>query len=256
MPPEILLRFKEKSNIDFKIGVVVTDFDVHYLWVHPEVDLYFVAGKLAKEKLIAYGINADKIKITGIPVMPQFLQNFDTPNLMTKWKFSSDKKRLLLMAGGAGVGNLEQTCKKILSKYDNIEVIALAGKNEKLLKNLTNLKNKYPNNFFPMGFTTEIHELMYLSDLIVTKPGGLSTSECLLMKKPMLLINPIPGQEEHNAEILTKLGVAVLAKNLLDDIDYMFKNLNQFEIALNNLPTLNSQLLFQEEIKKLLHSYI
>lgn len=252
MPPEILIRYKEKTGAKFKIGVVITDFDVHYLWVHPQVDLYFVAGRLAKEKLIAYGIEESKIIISGIPVMPQFLQVQDENMLIQEWNFNKDKKRLLLMAGGAGVGSLDSICTKILNQYPDLELIALAGKNEKLLNQLNHIKNKHPHNFYPMGFTTKVHELMQVSDLIVTKPGGLSTSECLLMKKPMLLINPIPGQEEHNAELLTKQGVAKLSKNLINDLDSMLSNLDSFKAAFNNLPSLQTEKIIQNEIMNLL----
>lgn len=251
MPPEILIAFKEKTQMNFKIAVVVTDFDVHYLWVHPEVDMYFVAGKKAKDKLIAYGIDENKIHISGIPVMPQFLKPSEVESLTKKWNFNPEKKRLLLMAGGAGVGGLDGLCKKILSKYPDIEVIALAGKNEKLLNNLVNIKNKGFNNLHPMGFTTEVHELMQLSDLIITKPGGLSTSECLVMKKPMLLINPIPGQEEHNAKLLTELGVAMLSKKLLVDIEYMLNNLDNFKAALNNIDSLQTEDIIRKKLQEL-----
>lgn len=251
MPPEILIAFKKKTKINFKIAAVVTDFDVHYLWVHPQVDIYFVAGQTAKDKLIAYGIDENKIHISGIPVMPQFLNLSDSTELMKKWKFNPDKKRLLIMAGGAGVGSLDGLCKKILSKYNDIEVIALAGKNEKLLDNLINIKNKGHDNLHPMGFTTEVHELMQLSDLIITKPGGLSTSECLVMKKPMLLINPIPGQEEHNAQLLTQLGVAMLSKNFLLDLDYMLNNLEIFKTACNNIDSLPTESIFKEKLQQI-----
>lgn len=251
MPPEILHRFQEKTGKHFKIAVVVTDFDVHYLWVHPRADYYFVAGELAKNKLISYGIAPEKIVISGIPVMPQFLQSYNYTDLEKKWQFQAGKKRLLIMAGGAGIGNLEGTCKKILERYPDLEVIALAGKNEKLLASLEKLQKKYPDNFHPMGFTKEVHELMFLSDLVITKPGGLSTSECLLMKKPMLLINPIPGQEEHNATMLCQAGVAVLADNLLNDVHYMLANLKRFQDQLNALPTLDTKNIIVDGIQKL-----
>lgn len=231
MPPEILLRLKEKTNLQFKIFVVVTDFDVHYLWTHIEADHYFVAGQLAKDKLIKYGITSDKITISGIPIMPLFFYQYtveEKQQLHHQWKTHNNKIKVLLMAGGAGIGDLDVIAKDILSKRENIQLIVLAGKNKELLEKLQSLEKQYPANIIAMGFTNKVHELMNISDIVMTKPGGLSTSECIAMKKPMLLVNPIPGQEEHNAIYLESLGIAKLAKNINDDLNFVINNLPNF----------------------------
>ena len=115
------------------------------------------------------------------------------------------------MGGGAGVGNMDAMTSRLLALDPTIQLIVLAGKNSALLESLQSLSATYPGRLLAMGFTQEVHALMACTDLVITKPGGLSTSECLVMGLPMLLVNPIPGQEERNAAFLLQEGVAVRA---------------------------------------------
>jgi processive 1,2-diacylglycerol beta-glucosyltransferase len=240
MPPEILIRFREKQKLNFKIHVVVTDFDVHYLWVHPNADHYFVAGENAKQKLIQYGISSEKISISGIPIMPNFFIKQDKEILFKKWNLSADKRTILLMAGGAGVGDLDIVADSILNSFNDIQVVALSGKNEKLLNKLNSISKKHVNRMLPVGFTNEVHELMTISDLVVTKPGGLSTSECIYLKKPMVLINPIPGQEELNAENIEKLGLGKLSFDLVNDLNSVISELPEYQNNFSKLTAVDS----------------
>lgn len=228
MPPEILLRFKEKNKLNFDISVVVTDFDVHYLWLHNNIKQYFVGGELAKNKLIKLGVNEKNITISGIPIMPQFFNSFNKQKLLEKWNLDSDKKTLLLMAGGAGIGSLDSISNEILSSINDVQIIALPGKNKELFDKLKKLEDKFGCRLKTIGFTNEVHELMFLSDLVVTKPGGLSTSECIALKKPMLLINPIPGQEEFNAKNIEQRNLGKLSTDIINDMKFMLKDLDKF----------------------------
>jgi processive 1,2-diacylglycerol beta-glucosyltransferase len=250
MPPEILTKFREDEKLNFKIFVTVTDFDVHYLWLNSGIDHYFVAGDLAKNKLLTYGINQNKITISGIPIMPIFFKDYDISALKEKWLINKDKKIILMMAGGAGVGNLDIIAKNILIQRNDIQLIVLAGKNQDLLKKLNVIKTEYPMNIIPIGFTNDVHELMFCCDLVITKPGGLSTSECISMKKPMLLVNPIPGQEEHNAIYLESLGVAKLSNNINDDLNHILNHLNCFNAAFEKYITYNSENIIKEKLKQ------
>lgn len=249
MPPEILVRYKEKSLLDFKLHVAVTDFDVHQLWVHPEVNHFFVAGELAKNKLLKNNIHNEQITISGIPIMPQFFDSFNKAHLLNKWHLSANKKTLLLMAGGAGVGSLDLVAKEILDSFADVQIIALPGKNKDLLDKLNVLKETYGTLLQPIGFTSEVHELMFLSDLVVTKPGGLSTSECIALKKPMLLINPIPGQEELNAYNIEHLGLGLLAKNINQDLKIMLLNLSTYQKNFDKLIYNDTQQIFTHFFK-------
>lgn len=255
MPPEILLRLKEKKLIDFKIFVVVTDFDVHYLWTHAKADHYFVAGNMAKEKLIKYGIEERNITISGIPIASHFFNTYALEyinSLHAKWQTNNNKKKVLLMAGGAGVTALDKIAKEVLSERNDIQFIALAGKNKKLLEKLKIIEKSYPDNLIAMGFTDKVHELMAISDLVMTKPGGLSTSECLAMNKPMVLVDPIPGQEEHNVIYLESLGVAKAATNISNDLQYVIEHLDVYKEAYKNIPILNSEKIIKSKVIELL----
>ena len=251
MPPEILVRYREKYLEDFELHVVVTDFDVHQLWIHPQVDHFFVAGNLAKKKLLQNGICPNDITVSGIPIMPQFFLSFEKEAVIKKWNLDSNKKTILLMAGGAGVGDLDIVSENIVSSLDNIQVIALPGKNQELLEKLKLLQNKY-SNLLPISFTKEVHELMFLSDVVVTKPSGLSTSECIALKKPMILINPIPGQEEINAQNIENLGLGMLSNNVAEDLKIMLLNLPNYEENFKNLQSIDTQQIFTTFFKDIL----
>lgn len=253
MPPEILIRLRDKLNLNFKIFVVITDFEVHYLWIHKEVDHYFVAGEQAKKTLISQGISENKITISGIPIQPQFFNStFNISELKTKWNEIPGRKIITMMAGGEGIGALDNLVLKALEKHSEIQIFALAGKNKDLLHKLKNIQQNYPN-LTPLGFTQEVHELMAISDLIVTKPGGLSTSECLSMKKPMLLINPIPGQEEHNVIYLEQLGVAKLSNSFEEDLNHMLNNLHDYSKKYERLNSLDTAHIVLNKIQNLLN---
>lgn len=252
LPPEILVKYRRKENLNFKIVVVVTDFDVHYLWRHSHVDYYMVAGQMANEKLLSLGIDKSRIIITGIPVMPAFFQSYDKSGIINEYGFDTSKKQVLLMAGGAGVGDLDEVAKNILAQNNNVQLIALAGKNQKLLANLEELRQTFETGIYPLGFTDKVHEFMAISDMVITKPGGLSTSECLALKKPMLLINPIPGQEEHNAHYLQDLGVAKLSENFHQDFQNMLTHLDSYTHKMEKLHTYNTEELMIQFFRKLL----
>jgi len=116
-----------------------------------------------------------------------------------------------MMAGGAGVGALDALAARLLQLPADLQLIALAGKNAELLAKLRALATRHPGRLFPLGFTTTVERVMTAADLVITKPGGLSVSECLAKGKPMLLVSPIPGQEERNADYLLESGAAVKA---------------------------------------------
>jgi processive 1,2-diacylglycerol beta-glucosyltransferase len=125
-----------------------------------------------------------------------------------------------MMAGGAGVGSLDMLAERVLQLPHAPQLVALAGRNAELLQRLTALATKHPGKLFPLGFTTTVERVMTTADLVVTKPGGLSVSECLAKQRPMLLVSPIPGQEERNADYLLESGAAIKA---VDGATLVFK---------------------------------
>jgi len=193
------------------LWVQVTDFDVHALWVHPQVDHYCVASDEVAYRLADRGVPADRITVTGIPVMPQFSAELERTACAAELGLDPEKFTAVMMAGGAGVGALDALAARLLQLPADLQLIALAGKNAELLAKLRALATRHPGRLFPLGFTTTVERVMTAADLVITKPGGLSVSECLAKGKPMLLVSPIPGQEERNADYLLESGAAVKA---------------------------------------------
>jgi processive 1,2-diacylglycerol beta-glucosyltransferase len=215
LPAELLSRQKARRKAGSKglpvLWVQVTDFDVHALWVHPHVDRYCVASDEVAFRLADRGVPREKIVVTGIPVMPQFAARLDRKTCAGELGLDPAKFTVLMMAGGGGVGALDELAERVLREPAELQLVALAGRNEALLKRLQALAKKNPGRLFPLGFTTTVERIMSAADLVITKPGGLSTSECLAKGKPMLLVSPIPGQEERNADYLLEAGAAVKA---------------------------------------------
>lgn len=211
LPPELISRKIRKGKINTPCWVQITDFDVHGLWIQPRMEGYFVACEEASWKLKNYNIDPDRIHITGIPIAPVFTQEFSKKTCCEEIGISPDLPTILMMAGGEGLGDMCFLAEKILQTDIKCQIIALAGKNEILLHSLTSLSEKYKGKLIPMGFTKTIERVMAASDIAVTKPGGLTSSECLAMGLPMIIVSPIPGQEERNADYLLESGAALKA---------------------------------------------
>lgn len=211
LPPQLLSRAIEKEKFSAPVWVQVTDFDIHRLWVHEHMQGYFVASDEVAWRLADRGIENDKINVTGIPIMPDFKKRFNKSEVLDSMNLKKNTPTLILMAGGAGVGDMNQIAERILNMNLKLQIIALAGKNKKLLAQLNELANKHQGKLVPMGFTTEIEKFMHVSDFAVTKPGGLTSSECLAMGLPMIIISPIPGQEERNSDYLLEHKAALKA---------------------------------------------
>jgi processive 1,2-diacylglycerol beta-glucosyltransferase len=211
LPAELLSRRRAAGAALPPLWVQVTDFDVHALWVHPHVDRYCVANDEVAFRLADRGVARAKIAVTGIPVMPQFAVPLDRRTCAAELGIAPDRFTVALMAGGAGVGSLHELAARLLRASGELQLIALAGRNAELLAKLRALAKSHPAQLFPLGFTTTVERVMSASDLVVTKPGGLTVSECLAKHKPMLLVSPIPGQEERNADYLLEAGTALKA---------------------------------------------
>lgn len=211
LPAQLLAKQIYDRTFSKPVWVMVTDFDVHGLWIQPGMSGYFAANEEVAWKMAERGIKQENIWITGIPVMPEFGEAHDRETCAAEIGLDPQKATLLLMSGGAGVGNLVPLAERVLKANEKYQVIALAGKNEELLTSLKNLEQRYQGRLFPMGYTDRVDRLMAASDLAITKPGGLTTSECLAMGLPMIVVSPIPGQEERNADYLLENGAAMKA---------------------------------------------
>ncbi|MGJ7545434.1 MGDG synthase family glycosyltransferase [Variovorax sp. LT1R16] len=223
LPAELLMRERRRGRIDYPVWLQITDYDLHNMWLVPEMTGYLAATEEVAFRLRARGIPAERIHVTGIPVMPAFSEP-DAPALAratcaAALGLDPSHPILLMASGGAGVGDLPSMVERVLATSDQAQVIAVAGRNVEAHGRLQALAARHPGRMVAIGFTDEMHKLMAAADLVVTKPGGLTVSECLALGKPMLLISPIPGQEEHNAGFLMEEGAAWLAYDAIG-LDY------------------------------------
>jgi processive 1,2-diacylglycerol beta-glucosyltransferase len=218
LPAEIISWLKAKEKIACPQAIVVTDFDAHALWLAHHYEHYFVALDETKVHLSKLGIPIDKITVSGIPIDPVFAEKKDKIAMREKFGLAKDKLTILVSAGGFGVGNIQRLLEALSELQTPSQIIAVCGRNEELKTKLQKLAieklNSKSVSFKPIGFTTEMDEYMSASDLIVGKPGGLTTSEALAKGLVFVVVNPIPGQEERNSDHLLEKGCAIKCNNL------------------------------------------
>ena len=224
LPAQILSRLITKKRWSKPVWVVVTDFDVHALWVHPHMTGYCAAAEEIAWRMRERGLADTRIEVTGIPIMPVFSEVRSRDVCAKEAVIDHKRTTLLVMSGGLGVGAIDQLCQRILAIPGDHQVVALAGRNAALLEKLTSIAAAHPGRLFPQGFTRTIERLMTCADLAITKPGGLTSSECLAVGLPMLVVSPIPGQEERNADYLLEAGAALKAHDLAG-VDYRVRKL-------------------------------
>ena len=204
---------KRKGKVRANIVSIMTDYGIHNMWVeeHAHIDRLMVATTEMKQDCIRkYGIPADKIMVTGIPVSPRFSKEYDKEALRKEFNLEENKKTLLFFAGGGlGLGKSEKIFAELLNTNYDLQLIAVTGRNEKQKNRFENIASTSGKNITVLGYTNQVPELMAISDFVITKPGGLTSTECLAMCKPMVIINPIPGQEEQNANYFINNGTAI-----------------------------------------------
>lgn len=225
------LKRKGKTNV--KIATILTDFAIHNQWVvgHEYTDYFFVSHLGMKEDLITEGVDSNKIYTTGIPLSNKFLLEYDKSQILENFGLTPGKKTVLFFGGGElGLGKTYTfDLFKSFVKNDNIQIVALPGKNQKMKTHFENYVEEMgkENSVKVLDYTDKVAQLMSISDLVVTKPGGLTTTESLASGLPIIVINPIPGQEEENAEFLEKSQVAIWIKkddNVEEILNDLFSN--------------------------------
>jgi len=217
---EIIAWLIAKEKLAARNAIVVTDYDVHAMWLVKTVDRYFVALEESAEYLARIGVAREKIRITGIPVDPLFASPLDRAEARRALQLDPAATILLLSAGGYGIGPVEQLVKDLVALQKPWQIVAIAGKAAKVCKRLEEIARGAGKlasgaaRLVAVGFTKEMDKYMAAADLLVGKAGGLTTSEALARSLPMALIEPIPGQEERNADHLLEAGAAMRCNNL------------------------------------------
>jgi len=211
LPAELLMHQIRRERLRLPVWVQVTDFDLHRMWIMPNMAGYFAGNDEIAERMRQMIAPPAQIHSTGIPIMPAFGEAPDAAAARGQFGLDPARRMVLLMGGGAGMGGLDDVARTLLAIDQDFQLVALAGKNESMLQALQALAAQHPARLIPMGFTDQVHRLMACASFVITKPGGLSTSECLAMGVPMILNSPIPGQEERNADYLLEQGAALKA---------------------------------------------
>jgi processive 1,2-diacylglycerol beta-glucosyltransferase len=218
LPAEMVAWLKERKRLDTRLAVVVTDFDVHGMWLCRHVERYFVALEETREHLQRLGIPAERITVSGIPIDPRFAQTRDAAALRRRHGLEPDRTTILVSAGGFGVGPVEHLVRSLLELRHRAQAVVVCGRSAALKQRVDRVAASVPASanvrLSVLGYTTEMDELMAASDLLVGKPGGLTTSEALARGLIPVIVNPIPGQEERNADHLLEQGAAIRCNNL------------------------------------------
>ncbi len=219
LPAEIISWLRAKRRIATKQVIVVTDFDLHAMWLCHHYEHYFVALEETRVHMERLGIPPEKISVTGIPIDPVFAAAKDKRAMREKHGLRQDATTILLSAGGFGVGPVEKIVRSLAELKSAAEVVALCGRNEELRARVERAaaagRARAPHvTVKAVGYTTEMDEYMSASDILLGKPGGLTTSEALAKGLVFCIVNPIPGQEERNSDHLLEEGVAVRCNNL------------------------------------------
>ena len=218
LPAEIVSWLKAKERLASRQVIVVTDFDVHAMWLVHHYERYFVALDEARVYLEALGIPPEKITVSGIPIDPVFGRPKDKQEMRAKHGLAPDRTTILLSAGGFGVGSVDALIAALMPLQHRAQIVAICGRNEELRERLAKQAARLDKNanvlVKPFGYTKEMDELMAASDVVLGKPGGLTTCEALAKGLVFAIVNPIPGQEERNSDHLLEAGAGIRCNNL------------------------------------------
>ena len=210
---------KKKKKMTIPVATVLTDYKIHEQWLEfsEYLEYFFVSNEQMKQDMIKKKINESKIFVTGIPVSERFLQNYNREEICEEFELNPDNEVVLFFAGGEfGLGRKTTILmlKALIRLFSKLQVVAISGRNKKMNNKFKELvkATESEDRIKIIEFTSKIPELMSISKFVITKPGGLTITESLVSNLPILIINPIPGQEEENAEFLEQNGAGIWIK--------------------------------------------
>jgi len=203
-PNAVISRLK-RQGLNIPLYTVITDYDVHGTWINPEVNQYLVSTPQVKALLEIRGVDPSRIQVTGIPVHPDFWEAGDKVRLRQEMGLQN-MPTALLMGGGWGLSFDEEHMKLLTSWADRVQLVFCLGSNEKMISKMKEMACFQHPNIRILGYTREVSKLMDVSDVLITKPGGMTCTEALAKGLPMLFIPPLPGQEEENCEYFVQAG--------------------------------------------------
>ena len=209
MSTEVACALKRKGVIKSKVITVVTDYEAHRIWLSRGGDVFAVASDWTKKQVMSCGVGEDKIVVTGIPTNEKFSEEKDIAALKEKIGVKPDMFTVLMATGSFGIGPIEA----IIEACAGFQIVVVCGHNKNLFEKLSAQKKQ---GLIVCGLVDNMHELMAVSDVMVTKPGGLSVSEALVSKLPMIFFSAIPGQETNNVKVLKEYGIGFKSSNIND----------------------------------------
>lgn len=214
----------KKSRYNIPIYTVITDYVAHPFWINPSIDHYFVASDSVMHGLQKHDVDKNKITVSGIPIRSDFYRPADKETLFYKYGIPPSNRVVTILAGAQGVLKNVKSLSQRLLKDPSLRVIVVCGKNKALYEKLTPLAIEHSGSFRLFGYVEELHELLKLSDCLITKPGGISITEAAALHLPLILYKPVPGQEAENAKHFQAHGAAIIAESA-DEIAEHVQNL-------------------------------
>lgn len=213
IPVGLLSALKARGKIHTPLVGILTDFGVHKYWISPEVDLYLVPTEEIRRRMVRLGVAESRVRVSGIPVDPHFGVRGDKREERAALGLAPGRPTVLVMGGNYGLGPVEDAVAALRRLPLGIQLIVVCGTNRRLSRDL---QKRFGDDRHVriLGHTRTVHRLMDAADLLISKPGGLTTSESLAKGLPLLIIEPIPGQEERNAQFLMRHGAALRADTL------------------------------------------
>ncbi len=211
---EIVAIQRRRYRLSCPQVTVTTDFETHRLWVQPPTERYYTATEEGKAYLVTWGVAPRDVHVTGIPVRAAFNQPISREFARRKHGLRLDQPVALLLCGGFGVGPTGELFRELMRMPPQVQLIVVTGHNEKLRSRLQARASRGSRTVVVVGFTDKMHEFMRAADVAITKPGGLTASEALVCGLPLVVVNPIPGQEARNSDFLLEGGAAVKVNNI------------------------------------------
>ncbi len=214
-PCGVMSAYKREYPDAPAIVGVVTDFVVHPFWIHDNIDAYAVGTAAMRQTLMVHGVPPERVRLTGIPIDARFTQPLDKRATREAIGIETDRTTLLLMGGGLGIGPLENALLAIdrLAMSHELQTVVVVGKNAALQKRLVEVANMLAHPVSVLGFVPNVYDYMRAADILISKPGGLTSSEALASELPLLMLRPLPGQEERNTRHLQDKGVGLRVQN-------------------------------------------
>lgn len=206
---------------NLKLIAVLTDYVAHRYWGDPQVDMYIAPSADTGLALEAQGVGADRIRTVGMPVHHAFNRPVNRDAVIQTLGLTPNLPKVLVMGGSLGLGPIKSVIRKLDRLPQPFDIVCITGSNNELKEALARKHDKRRHLIKVMGFVDNINELMEISEMIVTKPGGMTTTEALIKGLPMIIIKPIPGQEAKNTHFLLAHNVAVNAESTTEVADYV-----------------------------------